>query len=278
MPQLHYTRQDIQEQYLCSSNVAQSKEARARSSDTKRGAILRTNCQADSEGEQVDEEELGLEGDESGSGGERGKRGRQTHRSGRKRQRRSHSASIFSACFTIPNISSMLNSQVVSSGQNQSQRRSILAHLGLGGQQTNSAHAQKQAQQQQRPISASKTAENLGQIASQDEPSDDLHRAKFNSKRLLTEQNQLFSGSGARKHVSFGHSSQGSKLISSPTLAPNQQQQQHQAANHPSQSQVGRSENVITRNYQAHLPSQGSQQEQQVAAAVVGQISEPGKL
>lgn len=171
MPQLHYTRDDIREQYLGAVGLRDAK--RAKSSDPKR------RSRADESASEPDEEEE-AEGSPGEGAGPRGRR-----RARKRRRRRANSASIFSACFQIPNLSSILttsNSQNVGSSANSGQaKRSILAHLGIG------------ARSPQRPISSSQTAGNLQRVADDD--------AEWAGPR---DQNRVPMGSnGNRKHVSF---------------------------------------------------------------------------
>lgn len=289
MPQLFYTRQDIQEQYLSTTTVRKNQELannnnnntpstssskrtsnkRARSSDSKQigpkqqddkenksvlDGDLHGHSESDEDG-QAEEEDSSLvaaTNDNSGlsstdNNGSRQARSRAKAKAkkGRKRRKRARSASLFSACFTIPNLGSMLNSQTNSTGSHsatgggpsgaqskQSKHRSILAHLGqkltLG--QGNQASGNKQ---NRRPISASQTAGNLQQIAGQQQD-------VGSTSSPLSQQ----ASNGARKHVSFG---------------ANQKQQQQARADNQAALELGQtsantggSNNVIMRNYKAH--------------------------
>lgn len=238
MPQLNYTRADIQEQYLGSAKVRHPSDSaggpqaiaqlsgrlaankRAKSSERHRRDSTTSEPDQNDNSSAADDEPADVDG-----------RGQQ--RAGdRKRRRRSHSASrLFSACFHIPtHLSSMLPA-VPAAGRAQSHKRSILAHLRLGG-----GPASPHQTRVKRPISASQTADNLRQVVG-----GDAEPANASASPLQP----------GRKHVSFESQRQqqvSCQQASSQLVAvPSQQQATANSSTNP---------NVITRNYQAHSSQQ----------------------
>lgn len=237
MPQLHYTRQDIHEQYLIqqvsscsktqesSANSASKERTRAKSSDPSRQRL------ASSAEESAASSEFDSSLAETRFEGQLGAK--------RKRRRRAQSASLFSACFTIPSqLGAKLISQTHSSQAGQSGRRSLLAHLGLAGQsqpgQQQQQTADRPSQQPMRPISNSRTTGDLRSIAPHQDTSDVGQTGRSSRRDELA--------SWKPKHVSFGANEQ-------------RQQKQPQASLPASISSAGptASGSQILRNYQPRL-------------------------
>lgn len=261
MPQLCYTSQDIHEQYLGTNSLRREQAAdakrRARSSgagDRKSSDASRvTNCNCND-----DESRENTSGDYGES--------QVNHdASCNNRRKRSRSLSLFSNCFSISNISSMLSSSSAapastssaaghqhqgdsaSGTQRVSRRRQFLAQLGL---------ASGQPAKRRRPISASHTAGNLQQAADWDTAnSKSMHKRDSPSPSMAL---------GGRKHVSFGANQRLSPQAAS-AAAPDSSNQprsiphQQPARSAPPQQSArtnpisGASNNVIIRNYQANI-------------------------
>lgn len=279
MPQLYYTREDIQEQYLAATKVRKQQQqaldlptnqssqlaqdgsgqqgrARAQSSGPKRRSNL-DNFQDSSLATDDDDNDELEDSQSSISDTENRRRARRR----KKRRKRSHSVSIFSACFSIPNLSSM-----------QQQKRSILQHLGLN-LGASSHQASSSPRRAQRPISASQTVGNFQQI---EQKPDDL------GGRLIMGANQGQQQQARLKHVSFDprrpdmSQAEQERLQQQQQLNSNKattaaaatacQQQQPASSNLSSQNTTmirsaapavpdaarGRANNVIMRNYQAY--------------------------
>lgn len=245
MPQLtEYTKEDILEQYLSwkppvvvgSQSGASTGGGGAGSGQKRRKlAGCQTTCSISDEQQQhraqldvsrlsgQDHSDFGKENISSESSRSRSKSRRAT--SGEAGNKRSRSLSLFSACFTIPNISSMLSSSGTGGGRRGSSsggRRSILSHLGI------------QTHPKQRPISSSQTAGNLQQFSNNNNHSDG---------------GDLTPGS-QRKHVSF----EGNRNRNLTTGSASQPQTVGAAPR-------GQQSNVILRNYQAHISQMQPQQQ-----------------
>lgn len=324
MPQLYYTREDIQEQYLgtakarkqqqqqdnksskrsflTSNKQIASSSKRARSSDPKQLAKGLEDSPASSASSSSGEDDAeNLEG--SAAAAADGKRGRRPFRSAgrkRRRRRRAHSASLFSACFQIPNIGSMLPSAAGNS-QSSSHRRSFLSHLGLGGHQTNSANKQHH----QTRLTTSQTLGNLQQVAGDvTTAGNDVGQQYSNVPRQGNSSSN--NSTQARKHVSFGGhqqakqqqqqinqdqvagpSGQQANIATSIPMSPSSssagsmalpatfRQPQSRSANlnkleQQQQQQQPRANNVIMRNYQASQHHQKQQQQPMIAQEVAG--------
>lgn len=252
MPQLYYTRQDIQEQYLANTvrNTKTTKRTTKlidKSTSSALGASAGASRRARSTDQKLREpNDSGGEPDscsENEEPPETSGRGRGAGRWGaRKRQRRAHS--LFAGCFHLPeSLSSMLSPQPSGSQQ----RRSILAHLRLGGGGGNSDG------QARRPISSSQTAGNLQQVG-RSSPEDD--------KQQLRSPGLSGGPSSGRKHVSFGQqrNATGRPSIDSQPTKPElgtpiqRQPTQGERGLEGAQKSKSLSNTVIMRNYQAHQP------------------------
>ena len=248
MPQLHYTREDIQEQYQrvrlpettttttttpSSSSVAKK---RARSSGSRRHAHSPASS---------DEEGAGESGCEENSAGE--ERGRFPSRSARKRRRRARSAALFSACF---HMLAPATTAAATPTSGRSQRRSILAHLGLGGQsRVSTGQPQPQSQPQQRPLSSSQTAGNLQQVCNTATPTQRKH-VSFGGQRRPSADCPPQSSNTAQQQTAAGSTGGGAQTANQ---SPQQPQFGQPAVCVPP-SESGRGNNVIMRNYRAHQP------------------------
>lgn len=247
MPQLNYTRQDIQEQYLSARQAGSAnKRHRAESSDTKRRR---------KDDNHFDINDIENERDSStGTGDERSSRSR-TRSDGSSKKERSRSASIFSSCFHIPNISSTIANQL------PQRRPKIFSHLGGG--------SRKQSQQQQdnklskqnksATLSGSKTVSDFQSSAI--ESSENQWPASGQRAKALGgisgSSSMLGTPTQGRKHVSFGVGKQHDTSMVDQAQIGNenygqsqsqQQQQPHSSANVMSFEKG----NSIVRNYQAH--------------------------
>lgn len=268
MPQLFYTRQDIQEQYLSTTKVRQQQQElatpntsssnlnnksskRARSSDPKHNKEFE-----EYESDQDEEEDSSFSndapGDKSARENNAGRAGRSRARAkaARKRRKRARSASLFSACFTIPNLGSILTSQTLSgsSSNNSSSshpKRSILSHLGIGQKfsspMTNTTTPKSI---KQRPISTSQTAGNLHQVSQQQDMASSSQQQVISSP----------ANNGGRKHVSFGGGGGSGSQQKQKQMVPsadNQQNTEHGFEQGTFQ-QLDGSNSVIMRGHQAH--------------------------
>lgn len=250
-------------------NLRQGASKRAKSSEPKSGQRNENydpeedddDDDDDEDASTVSENETSTNADGSrpksdGSRKTRARTGGTARKRQRRRRRRAHSVSIFSACFSIPNLGSMLPN-------NPSRSRSILAHLGIGTSNMTSGSSQQQQQQrsgstsrqQQRPISSSQTAGNLQQVAAAQEnvsaPGDPAIRNSSSTDQFQSPSAQQSN----RKHVSFG---QRNAKLGESDLASQQQQHEFAAAFTNQQSDaiketgnININTNVIMRNYQA---------------------------
>lgn len=280
MPQLNYTRADIQEQYLSSvkvrhDNLASSSADRQQANEAGRTGNRRAQS---GEGRQAkrshqfkttklnDENSSDYENDEPSEQDGDGARGRDRQRrrgresaesksdGQRKRSRRSQSASrLLAACFNIPSqLSSMLPAASSSAsggsggGLVSDTKKSLLAHLGLGGSSSSGSPSGASHRHPatpgslKRPISASQTADNLQQVSGGAD---------------LPASNQP---GGVRKHVSFERERQAAAEAEAAVAAAAAAQPQFQRLGQPAEPRKQAStmnSNVITRNYQTDQTS-----------------------
>lgn len=233
MPQLCYTREDIQEQYLATtkvrkqqlnfapstssaieqqqqqldnnnnpsasnnnnSNSNRNKRVRAQSTDPRfrRQAEDYYNSNSSDYDDANDDDDVDVENNNNINNVRKSRKKKR-----KKLRKRAQSASIFSACFTIPKLGSMITNQVSNfNQQHQHQRRAFMQHLtNLTG---TSSHATS-SKQQQRPISASKTLANIQQHTT---ISGSGVNAQELASKLDSPMQSSSTSSSTRKHVSF---------------------------------------------------------------------------
>lgn len=193
MPQLHYTRDDIQEQYTAVSG----KEAASKLHQTgqhQSGSKKRQQRHHNHEFSSPHDS-----GDELTDSTADGENIRSSRSMKRKRQRRSRSASFFSGCFALPNTI---------------RSRSFLSHLGFAANSSSSPIERRNSGGDRRRISESKTLVNLKQHTStQPSPSS-------GGSSSATYNNNDPSSGLARKHVSFGSGQKGNQQQQQSTSTP----------------------------------------------------------